>query len=141
MSTLQGKVDVTVVLEEWDGDPDAGPPPADEGPWEETAAATVFLRGYVTVGTDASGRAMGTRLAGGTGRYRVEVGARHRHAVAERYDRLLQRYRDLHSEEFRVAEQDLRGLEEFLIRLWPMAAADGDPPHGGGVSYPTAVSG
>ncbi|WP_147280081.1 hypothetical protein [Marinitenerispora sediminis] len=138
LSTLQGRIEVSVVLEEWDQLPG---PDADTGPeavpWEEAGTATVFLRGYVSVGTDTSGRTLGVRLAGGTGGYHVEVRARRRHAVAARYDHLLQHYRDHGSAEFRRAAESLRGQEEFLLRLSPAGRTSGNDP----VRYPTVVSG
>ncbi|MGI5122565.1 hypothetical protein ACQEU5_23915 [Marinactinospora thermotolerans] len=139
LSTLQGRVEVTVTLEEWDGAPVPGDPGADEGHWEEAAATTVFLRGYVGVGCDVSGRALGAWLSGGSRRYHADIRARRRHAVAERYDRLLRLYRDPQCAEFRLAEDGLRGQEEFLVRLWPAVEAPSSVEHG--VRYPTAVSG
>nr|WP_221308481.1 hypothetical protein [Nocardiopsis mwathae] len=136
LSTLQGRVDVNVALEEWD----IAPPDAACDGWEETASATVFLRGQVIVSGDIPGRSVRHRLFGGSGPYRADVHARQRRAVAERYDQLLQRYRDPHSAEFRIAEQGLRGREEFLIRLWPTAARGGWT-RAAGVRFPTAVSG
>ncbi|MFC4563911.1 hypothetical protein ACFO4E_18785 [Nocardiopsis mangrovi] len=136
LSTLQGRVDVSVVLEEWD----TAPPDSDGSSWEEHASAQVFLRGYVVVSGGIPGAAVRLRLACGTGPYRARVHARRRHAVAERYDRLLRRYRDPKSEAFRVAEQCLRGQEEFLIRLWPDAARRPSAAERE-VRYPTAVSG
>ncbi|MFC3996649.1 hypothetical protein ACFOVU_12040 [Nocardiopsis sediminis] len=136
LSTLQGRVDVSVVLEEWD----AAPPDAEGASWEEHASAQVFLRGYVVVSGGVPGAAVGLRLACGTGPYRAGVHARRRHAVAERYDLLLRRYRDPHSEAFRAAEQCLRGQEEFLIRLWPAAVRRASASEHE-VRYPTAVSG
>ncbi|CAM4049021.1 hypothetical protein GCM10009799_46510 [Nocardiopsis rhodophaea] len=136
LSTLQGRVDVNVILEEWD----LAPAEASCGGWEETASTTVFLRGQVIVSGNIPGRSVRHQLLGGSGPYRAEVYARQRRAVAERYDQLLHRYRDPHSVEFRIAEQGLRGREEFLIRLWPAVAHDGPHP-AGDVRFPTAVSG
>jgi hypothetical protein len=137
LGTLQGRVDVTVALEEWD----SAPPEGEADRWEEAASARVFLRGYVAVSGGTPGAARHVRLACGSGAYLVRVYARRRRAVAERYDQLLRRYRDARSAEFRVAEQRLCGQEEFLIRLWPAAARQQRTPGRDSVRYPTAVSG
>ena len=118
LSTLQGRVDVSVVLEEWDG-----PPPVQPQEWDETASALVYLRGYVAVGGDAAGRGGGLRLAGGVGGYRADVRAHERHAVARACDRIMHRFPDSHGPEFRAAEDELRGREAFLVRVWPAEEA------------------
>ncbi|MUL43367.1 hypothetical protein FZ103_19710 [Streptomonospora sp. PA3] len=122
LSTLQGRVDVDVTVEEWD----RTPPPSGAAEWEETAAALVYLRGYVAIGGDARARSAGLlRLAGGVGRYRAEVRARMRHEVARCCDRLL--HRDAAGAEFRRAAEGLRGREAFLILLWPAGEVASGP--------------
>ncbi|MBB4932045.1 hypothetical protein F4561_002865 [Lipingzhangella halophila] len=137
LSTLQGRVDVSVVLEEWDAEP---PDPENPG-WEEAAAATVFLRGFVTVGGGVPGYAVNLRLRSGARLYRADVHAWRRRAVAQRYDQLLRSYGDPHSARFRAAEKQLRGQEEFLIRLRPTASDDGTSPRGGNLCSPETVAG
>lgn len=140
LSTLQGRIDVRVILEEWNAAP---PPPRNTG-WEEDASTTVFLREYVTVGGGAPGYTVSLRLRGGARLYRADVHAWGRHEVAQRYDQLLRWYDDPQSVSFRAEERRLCGREEFLIRLRPATSTDATGAAGarhGGLCRPRAAVG
>lgn len=116
IGSLQDDVEITLLLEEWDAEPPSSP-----GPWEEEAFTELYLRGAVAVCT-ATGEPVlhGVRLAGGVGRYRLAVRARHRAEIARLYDGLLDRYRDGFNAEFQAALRELEGVEHYLVQLWPV---------------------
>ncbi|QVQ52945.1 hypothetical protein J4H86_03775 [Spiractinospora alimapuensis] len=113
MRTLQGRIEVGVVVEEWDV------PPPDSSPGEESedATADVLLPGHAVLDTGFARRLWAGPLLGGAGTYRIHVRADGRHSVAAGYDRLL-RDAGEHSEALRRAHEHLRGRERFLIRIW-----------------------
>ncbi|HEX2314291.1 MAG TPA: hypothetical protein VHJ17_11170 [Thermomonospora sp.] len=121
IGSLQDDVEVTVLLEEWDGEPPAG-----RGTWEQEAVEEMYLRGAVAVST-ATGEPVvhGVRLLGGVGRYRMRVRAQHRAAIARLYDELLDRFRDGFSAQFQAALRELQGVEHYLVQLWPSPTSSG----------------
>ncbi|ACY97957.1 hypothetical protein [Thermomonospora curvata] len=121
IGSLQDDVDVTVLLEEWDGHPPPG-----RGDWEQEAAGEMYLRGAVAIST-ATGEPVlhGVRLLGGVGRYQMRIRAQHRAAIARLYDALLDRFRDGFSPQFQQALQELQGVEHYLIQLWPSPSSSG----------------
>ncbi|MCD0450025.1 hypothetical protein LO762_12595 [Actinocorallia sp. API 0066] len=116
IGSLQDDVEITLLLEEWDG----MPPPSGQGPWEQEAFSELYLRGAVAV-AGATGEPVlhGVRLAGGVGRYHMAVRARHRAEIARLYDELLDRFRDGFSASFQAALRELHGVEHYLVQLWP----------------------
>ncbi|SEG81665.1 hypothetical protein SAMN04489712_114112 [Thermomonospora echinospora] len=121
VASLQDDVEVTVLLEEWDGEPPSG-----RGAWEQESSGEIYLRGAVAVSTATAEPVVhGVRLLGGVGRYRMRIRAQHRAAIAGLYDALLDRFRDGFSLEFQAALRELQGVEHYLIQLWPSPTASG----------------
>jgi hypothetical protein len=121
IGSLQDDVEVTVLLEEWDGEPPAG-----RGPWEHEVVEELYLRGAVAVSTATAEPVLyGVRLQGGVGRYRTRIRAQHRAEIARLYDALLDRFRDGFSAEFQAALRELQGVEHYLIQLWPSETSTG----------------
>lgn len=116
LRTLQGRIEVRVVLEEWDRQP----PPRTAGTWEEDATADMLLPGQAVVDTDTARMPLAVRLLGGSRLYRAHVRAGQRHAVAASYDHLLRSCGPDHAGALRLARERLRGQERFLIQLWPI---------------------
>lgn len=117
IGSLQDNVEVTVLLEEWDGEPPAG-----NGAWENDVRDELYLRGAVAVSTTDSLPVLhGVQLRGGVSRYHVRVRARHRAEIARLYDQLLDRVRNTFDEEFQTALRELQGVEHYLVQLWPAA--------------------
>ncbi|MBC6470457.1 hypothetical protein [Actinomadura alba] len=115
IASLQDDVEVTVLLEEWDGEPPAGP-----GPWEEDVLEELYLRGAVAVSTAAAEPVVhGVQLRGGVSRYHTRVRAQHRAEIARLYDQLLDRVRNTFDEEFQAALRELQGVEHYLVQFWP----------------------
>jgi hypothetical protein len=115
IGSLQDDVEVTVLLEEWDGEPPMG-----NGPWEEEVHEELYLRGAVAVSTAGSEPVVhGVQLRGGVSRYHVRIRARHRAEIARLYDQLLDRVRNTFDEEFQAALRELQGVEHYLVQFWP----------------------
>lgn len=118
MRTLQGRIEVGVVVEEWD----VPPPDTLPSTQSEDATADVRLPGQAVLDTGFARRLWAGPLLGGSGTYRIHVRADGRHAVAAGYDRLL-RDAGEHSEALQRAHEHLRGRERFLIRIWRIPCA------------------
>lgn len=125
IGSLQDDVEVTVLLEEWDGEPPVG-----NGPWEEEVLQELYLRGAVAVSTASSEPVVhGVQLRGGVSRYNVRVRARHRAEIARLYDQLLDRVRNTFDEEFQAALRELQGVEHYLVQFWPSSRSMTDTGH------------
>jgi hypothetical protein len=121
IASLQDDVEVTVLLEEWEGEPPPG-----RGGWEQEVVQELYLRGSVAVSTATAEPVLyGVRLRSGVGRYRARIRAQHRTEIARLYDALLDRFRDGLSAEFQAALRELEGVEHYLIQLWPSDTASG----------------
>lgn len=114
VGSLQDDVEVTVLLEEWDGEPPRG-----RTAWEHEVVEELYLRGSVAISSTTSEPVLhGVRLLGGVGRYRARIRAQHRAEIARLYDALLDRFRDGFSAEFQAALRELQGVEHYLVQLW-----------------------
>lgn len=121
IGSLQDDVEVTVLLEEWDGEPPRG-----RTTWEHEVVEELYLRGAVAVSTTTAEPVLhGVRLLGGVGRYQARIRAQHRAEIARLYDALLDRFRDGFSREFQAALQQLEGVEHYLVQLWPSPSSSG----------------